>query len=277
MDGGWGKTAAYLSQFLRTQRLGNYSFSGNYTTIGNAMDELWRGLKGAIVGAGIAGIFGIAEPVLCFGFLTLAALTGFLVVGIARVAARLPRKSVRMLKRSFVVAGCVMLASPFVVMALRNWGVELPDLPYTPPILAGLLGGVIVLVYEAGVAARPKADADSENHTKVIIHDSRILEINRRWLWVSLVAWFLAAGLLSLSWLRQEPTLDVFFGTLPFCLLWGGIMMLYFVGIPLRIALNLIIKERRRERLWETVMCVIAFLTLTLVFVLGVLSFPPDW
>jgi hypothetical protein len=109
------------------------------------------------------------------------------------------------------------------------------------------------------------------------MHDNRIMKINRVWLWVSLVTWLLAAGLLLLALLRREPTLDVFFGMLPFCLLWGGIMMLYFVGIPLRIALNLICKERRQQRLWETVMCVIAFLTLSLVFLMGVLYFPPDW
>lgn len=39
--------------------------------------------------------------------------------------------------------------------------------------------------------------------------------------------------------------MEVFFGALLFCLLWGDIVMLCFVRIPLRIAQNLIDRDRR--------------------------------
>jgi NADH:ubiquinone oxidoreductase subunit 6 (subunit J) len=249
------------------------------------MDALWRGLKGAMVGAGIAGIIAVAGPISWTGlldiplrrFLALAALAGFFVGGIAGFAACLPRKGKEMLKSIAIVAGCAMLASPFVLAALRNWGMEPPDLSYIPPILAGLLGGVIALVYEAGVKVRSKADVDSENHTRVTIHDNRLVTIDRLWLWVSLVAWLPAAGLFLWPWWHElGGRLDEFFGMVFVCLLWGGILMLYFVGIPLCIALNLIFKERRRQRLWETVTCVIAFLSLSLAYYLMAHIYPPE-
>ena len=109
------------------------------------------------------------------------------------------------------------------------------------------------------------------------IHDDQIVKIDRLWLRVSLVAWLSATGWLVLTCWRQEPTWEVLFGVLPICLIWGSVLMLYFVGIPLRIVLNLIFKERRRQRLGETVMCFVAFLTITLVFVLAVRTYPPGW
>ncbi len=137
------------------------------------MDALWRGLKGAMVGVGIAGMIAVARPVLWIG-LALAALAGFLVGGIGGVVGCLPRKGLRMLKRIAIVAGCAMLASLFAVMAFRTWSMETPDLPYVPPILAGLLGGVIVLLHETGAKALSKADVDSKNHAKATKHNNRI-------------------------------------------------------------------------------------------------------
>jgi hypothetical protein len=245
----------------------------------DAMDSLWRGLKGAMVGAGIAGIIVVAWPAPWIG-LALAALAGFLVGGISGHAARLPRKGVRILKNFAIVAGCAMLAIPIVAAAIRNWGMELPDLPhvpYMPSILAGLVGGVIVLAHEAGAAARSKANVDSGNHTSVTIRDNRNLKIDRFWSRVSFVAWLLAAGLLLVPWWRREGGgLDVFFTMAFACLLWGEVVMLYFVGIPLRIALNLIFKERRRQRLWETVMCVVAFLIMSVVAYMVIWVYPPS-
>ena len=78
------------------------------------------------------------------------------------------------------------------------------------------------------------------------IHDDQIVKIDRLWLRVSLVAWLLAAGLLLLRvwWLG----LDVLIGMAP-CVICGGIAALYFVGIPFRIAVNLVLKVRRASGL----------------------------
>jgi hypothetical protein len=59
------------------------------------------------------------------------------------------------------------------------------------------------------------------------------------------------------------------------CAFHAGMWMLYFVGIPSRVALNVIFKERRRQRFGETVMCVVAFLSLSLAFLMGIL-YPPE-
>ena len=101
--------------------------------------------------------------------------------------------------------------------------------------------------------------------------------IDRLWLWISIIVWLLATGWLLFTWWCREPTLNVLFGAIPVCLLWGGILTLYFVGIPLRIALNLIFRDRRRQRLLETVMCVVAFVTLTSLFFLAIRFYPRDW
>jgi hypothetical protein len=183
----------------------------------------------------------------------------------------------RVLTSIGAVAGFALLASPIVAMALRNWEVELSGLSYLPPIFAGLFGGVITVVNEAGYAARIKR-GDFENPVRATAHDNRLFRIDRLWLWTSLVAWLVIAAYmwweLNITWKlhgveRLGPTF--------LCLLWGGILMLYFVGIPFRIVLNLIFKERRRQRLLETIMCVIAFTTLTSVFVMAVRSYPSDW
>ena len=213
----------------------------------------------------------VARPVLWIG-LALAALAGFLVGGIGGVVGCLPRKGLRMLKRIAIVAGCAMLASLFAVMAFRTWSMETPDLPYVPPILAGLLGGVIVLLHETGAKALSKADVDSKNHAKATKHNNRISKIDRLWRRVCFVTWLLAAGLIYwpvLRWARGKPEDFVLWAFLS--LVDGAIVMFYFVGIPLRIALNLIFKERQPQRLWETVMCVIVF------FVMSVVAYMSIW
>ena len=244
------------------------------------MNTLWRGLKGAMVGLGIACILVLAEPTRVTGhiplptFLALLVLASLLVVGIGRVSAGLPRKSLRMLKRSAVVAA---MTSPIVVVGLRNRGIELPGLSYLLPILEGLLGGAIVLLYESGAAAQAKTDVESENRRRATNRDSRSSKIDRFWLWVSLATWLAAtiAFLLS-SWLQIGGGVEVPFVLAFPCTLWGGILMLYFVGIPLRVALNLILKERRRKRLWETVMCIVVFVIMSYIAYLVTWVYPPS-
>ena len=131
------------------------------------MDLIKRGIEGAAVGVGIVVGFAVAwprvwidaeeiSPGICLASIVL---TSFLVVGMARVAARLPRRHLRALKITALVAGFAILASPIVAAAFRDWDIKLLGLSFMLPILAGLLGGVIVLLYESGVAVQVKADA----------------------------------------------------------------------------------------------------------------------
>jgi hypothetical protein len=102
------------------------------------------------------------------------------------------------------------------------------------------------------------------------------MKTDRLWLWLALTVWIAMAVCLwwriNVSWNWADWFGPIFLG-----LLWGGLGMLYFVGIPLRIILNLVVKERQRERLRETIMCIIAFLSMTLIFFLAILNCPPGW
>jgi hypothetical protein len=249
------------------------------------MNTLWRGLKGAMIGIGIVGfitVMGLGPmlvlaipPSRCLAF---AALTSFFVVGIAEIASHLPQRYVRILKYVLLIVGVALLAGPFVMMAFRNWGMEPPDLSYLLPLLAGLLGSVILLAYEAGVAVQAKVDVDSGKHPRVPERDNRFSKIDRLWLWVTLAAWLLITSLILLPWwYREGGGLDLFFGLLSVCLLWGGFAAFCLIGIPLRIVLNLIFKERRRQRFLETVMCIVAFLTMSWILIAFILTYPPDW
>ena len=102
------------------------------------------------------------------------------------------------------------------------------------------------------------------------------MKIDRFWLRVYVVAWILIATFLAFNWWLQGHGLDELFGLFALCSAWGGLVTLYLVGIPLRIALNLIFKERRRQRLWETVMCAIAFLTMSTIAYLVIRVYPPS-
>ena len=123
-----------------------------------------------------------------------------------------------------------------------------------------------------------RACGESDDHGKAI-QDNRISKTNRLWRRVCFVLWLLMAGwnyLRMLWWwsARGKPEDFVFWAIL--ALVGGGIVTFYLVGIPLRVAPNLIVKERRRPRLGETVMCVIAFLVMTWVFYLGLFKYPPE-
>jgi hypothetical protein len=136
--------------------------------IGDAMHALRRGLKGAMLGAGMACVVVFWGPVLYDipwrTFIALAALAGLLVGSFGGVSACSPRNRMRVLAIIGAVTGFALLASPIMAMVLRSWKIELSGLSYLLPILAGLLGGVVAVVYEAGVTARSK-HGDFENHT----------------------------------------------------------------------------------------------------------------
>lgn len=107
--------------------------------------------------------------------------------------------------------------------------------------------------------------------------DNRISRIDCLWQRVSLVVWLIATCLFLLPWYcREGGGLGVFLGMLTACLTWGGIVMLYFVGIPLRVAMNLIFKERRRQRLRETMICVLTFLVMSVLAYMTIWLYPPS-
>jgi hypothetical protein len=55
------------------------------------------------------------------------------------------------------------------------------------------------------------------------------------------------------------------------------VLTLHFVAIPLRIVLNLIVPQRRRKYLWETIACVVAFLSLSFVAYVTIASYDPSF
>ncbi|SIO67946.1 hypothetical protein SAMN05444166_8474 [Singulisphaera sp. GP187] len=55
----------------------------------------------------------------------------------------------------------------------------------------------------------------------------------------------------------------------------GALGAMFFVGIPLRLAQNLLIKERRFSYRWETVALIIAFASLCFA-TYGMIVYPPE-
>ena len=105
--------------------------------------------------------------------------------------------------------------------------------------------------------------------TGVIVLANQNPKIDRLWFLISMAAWIaiLPYAVRRQDWqLTGKNELVVLGSVFVVCVLKAGFLMLYFVGIPSRIALNLALKERRRNRLWETVTCVVAFVSMSLVF-----------
>ncbi len=99
---------------------------------------------------------------------------------------------------------------------------------------------------------------------------------NRRWLIVSLGAWGLISALLFVRMCVvgrfAELTLAIYFA-----LVGGAILTLIAVSLPFRVFQNLTQPERRTVRLWETVWCILAFLSVVYLVILMITSYPPDW
>lgn len=102
--------------------------------------------------------------------------------------------------------------------------------------------------------------------------DNRNNRIERMWLLGSVIAWILISGVFLLYFL-YFPVIDageVRWAEVPstllnyvvFAAIVGGVITLQLISIPSRIILNLILAERRRKRLWETVLCIAAFLAI---------------
>jgi hypothetical protein len=62
-----------------------------------------------------------------------------------------------------------------------------------------------------------------------------------------------------------------------FALVGGAILTFIAVSLPFRVFQNLTQLERRTVRLWETVWCILAFLSLVYMVILMIISYPPDW
>ncbi len=131
----------------------------------------WRGFKGMVVGAVMAGVVAVAGSVSLLGPFALtaydpkdradylqmlgaalqgSALVGILIGSIAGLASRLPRKGVGMLPSIGIVGGCAaLLPAVFTISHQSKSGT-----PYAMLAAIGaIVGGVIVLVY--GAADKP--------------------------------------------------------------------------------------------------------------------------
>ena len=101
-------------------------------------------------------------------------------------------------------------------------------------------------------------------------------QTNRRWLIVSLLAWGLISALLCVRsymvWGKIEVWSEVLIASVV-----GGPLTLIAVSLPFRIIQNLIQPERRRARIRETVVCILAILAVVNLVYSFVVSYPPDW
>jgi hypothetical protein len=57
----------------------------------------------------------------------------------------------------------------------------------------------------------------------------------------------------------------------------GSILAFIAVSLPFRVFQNLTQPERRTVQLWETVRCVLAFLSLVYLVISLIISYLPDW
>lgn len=115
---------------------------------------------------------------------------------------------------------------------------------------------------------------------RMSLDEKRVAKIDSLWLGICLVAWIPTAGSLMMQHgisLAHGVTPFMLFGLLFESLVdlfWGGIWVMYFVGIPLRILVNMLFRERRRQRLGETLMGLVTFLILSLSAFMAV-NYPP--
>ena len=99
---------------------------------------------------------------------------------------------------------------------------------------------------------------------------------NRRWLIVSLCAWGPISALLFVR-ICVVGLVSVVFSEIVLALVVGAILTFIAVSLPFRVFQNLTQPERRTVRLWETVWCILAFLSVVYVVILTIISRPPDW
>ena len=91
--------------------------------------------------------------------------------------------------------------------------------------------------------------------------ENRDKRFDRVWLVGSVLAWVPISGVIMAICNRKAGGLES--SELPeiafMAAILGGLVTLFVVSIPSRIAINLIVEERRVKRRWETLLCVVAF------------------
>lgn len=98
---------------------------------------------------------------------------------------------------------------------------------------------------------------------------------DRRCLVVSLRAWGLISAILfarGCAVSRTEFTLTIFLA-----LVSGGILTVIAVSLPFRVFQNVTQPERRKARLRETVLCILAFLSLAYMLISAIINYPSGW
>ena len=102
--------------------------------------------------------------------------------------------------------------------------------------------------------------------------------IEKRWLQINIAVWLVIWALLFaegfLHDFRLGGNVAWEFGLLTTGV-GAGIITLFVIGIPMRVAMNLIVKNRRMQCLKETVVCIVAFAILCWVWYTCV-KFPPE-
>jgi hypothetical protein len=99
---------------------------------------------------------------------------------------------------------------------------------------------------------------------------------SRRWLIVSLCAWGLISALLFVR-VCVVGLVSVVFSAIVLALVAGAILTFIAVSLPFRVFQNLTQPERRTVRLWETVWCILAFLSFVCMVISAIINYEPDW
>ncbi len=99
---------------------------------------------------------------------------------------------------------------------------------------------------------------------------------NRRWLIVSLCAWAVISALLFVR-VCVVGHVSVVFSAIVLALVGGAIFTFITVSLPFRVFQNLTQPERRTVRLWETVWCILAFLSFFYLVISLIINYEPDW
>jgi hypothetical protein len=98
------------------------------------------------------------------------------------------------------------------------------------------------------------------------------------WVIVTLLAWGLISALLFVrAWrLWGEGPTEV--SLMIAAALPAGLLLTFIVvSLPFRVLQNVIQPERRRTRIWETVVCILTLLVLVNMVYLVIVTYPADW
>ncbi len=95
---------------------------------------------------------------------------------------------------------------------------------------------------------------------------------------VTLLAWALISALLFARAWRLWGKGPTEVSLMAFCALNAGfILTVIFVSLPFRILQNVIRPERRRTRIWETIVCILTVLVLACLGYILIVTYPANW